>query len=99
MYARIHHMKRTTLFIDEAMERDLQALAQRKGAPVSALVRESLRRYLAEEYRRQKFSLRFLGAGRSGRKDIAERHEQLLWRDLKLHDTIPVTKNRRRKAS
>jgi predicted transcriptional regulator len=56
-------MKRTTLFIDEAMERDLHALAQRRGAPVSALVRESLRRYLAEEHRRQKFSLRFLGAG------------------------------------
>ena len=92
-------MKRTTLFIDEAMERDLHALAQRKGAPVSTLVRESLRRYLAEEHRRQKFSLRFLGAGRSGRKDIAERHEQLLWRDLKPHDTLPVTKGRRRKAS
>jgi predicted transcriptional regulator len=89
-------MKRTTIFIDEAMERDLQALAQRKGAPVSTLVRESLRRYLAEENRRQKFSLGFLGAGRSGRKDVAERHEELLWRDLKPHDTLPVTKNRRR---
>jgi predicted transcriptional regulator len=89
-------MKRTTIFIDEAMERDLHALAQRKRAPVSALVREALRRYLAEEHRRQKFSLRFLAAGRSGRKDIAERHEQLLWRDLKPHDTLPVTKGRRK---
>lgn len=92
-------MKRTSLFIDEAMERDLHALAERKGAPVSALVRESLRRYLAEKYGRQKFSLRFLGAGRGGRKDVAERHEQLLWQDLKPHDTLPVTKGRRRKAS
>jgi len=96
MYARIHHMKRTTIFIDETIERDLHALAQRRGAPVSTLVRESLQRYLAEENRRQKFSLRFLAAGRSGRKDVAERHEELLWRDLKPHGTLPVTKGRRK---
>jgi hypothetical protein len=46
-------MKRTTIFIDEAMERDRQALAQRKSAPASTLVQESLGRYLAEERRQQ----------------------------------------------
>ena len=92
-------MKRTTLFIDEGVERDLQALARRKGVPVSALMRESLSRYVAEENSRQKFTLRFLGVGHSGRKDVAERHEELLWRDLKPHDTLPAAKGRRRKAS
>jgi hypothetical protein len=92
-------MKRTTLFVDEAMEHELHALARRKGVPVAALIRESLSRYLAEENKRQKFALRFLGVGRSGRKDVAERHEELLWQDLTPHDTLPVRKGRRRKAS
>jgi hypothetical protein len=98
-YARIRHMKRTTMFIDEGLERDLQALARRKGVSVSALVRESLSRYVAEENGRQKFTLSFLGVGSSGRKDIAERHEEYLWRDLKPHETLPAAKGRRRKAS
>ena len=34
---------------------------------------------------RQKFALRFLGQGHSGRNDVAERHEELLWRDLDPH--------------
>lgn len=71
-------MKRTTLFIDEGMERDLQALARRRAVPVSELVRESLGQYLAAENQKQGFTLRFLGRGRSGRKDIAEGHEDLL---------------------
>lgn len=75
-------MKRTTLFIDEAVDHELHAVARRKGVPVSALVRESLTRYLTEQKRRHTFALRFLGRGHSGQKDIAEHHEELLWRDL-----------------
>lgn len=87
MYANIHHMKRTTLFIDEGVERDLQALARRRAVPVSSLVRESITRYLSAENRKQKLKLRFLGRGRSGRRDIAERHEEFLWRNLSPHGT------------
>ena len=75
-------MKRTTLFVEESVDHELHALARRKGVPVSALVRESLARYVTEQKRGQTFALRFLGQGRSGRKDIAERHEEFLWRDL-----------------
>ena len=82
-------MKRTTLFIDEGMERDLQALARRRAIPVAKLVRESLGQYLAAENRKQGLTLRFLGRGHSGRKDIAERHEDLLWRDLFPHAAHP----------
>jgi hypothetical protein len=92
-------MKRPTLFIDEGMEHELHGVARRKGLPVSALVRDALGRYLAAENGRQKFALRFLGVGCSGRKAVAERHEDLLWRDLKPHDTLPVTTRRRRKAT
>jgi hypothetical protein len=78
-------MRRTTLFIDEAVDQELHALARRKSVPVSALVRESLARYLAEQKRGHRFALRFLGRGHSGRKDISERQEELLWRDLHPH--------------
>ncbi len=78
-------MRRTTLFVEEAVDHEIHALARRKGVPVSALVRESLARYLAEQKRGQTFALRFLGEGHSGRKDVAERHEDLLWRDLNPH--------------
>jgi hypothetical protein len=78
-------MERTTLFVEESVDHELHAPAHRKGVPVSALVRESLARYVAEQKRSQPFTLRFLGKGRSGRKDIAERHGEFLWRDLDPH--------------
>jgi hypothetical protein len=92
LYARICHMKRTTLFVEESVDHELHALARRKGVPVSALVRESLARYVTEQRRSQTFSLQFLGRGHSGRTDVAERHEELLWRDL----DPPESKSKRR---
>jgi post-segregation antitoxin (ccd killing protein) len=85
-------MKRTTLFVEESVDQELRALARRKGVPVSALVRESLSRYVTEQKRGQKFALRFLGEGHSGRSDVAERHEELLWRDV-----VPHAGKRRKK--
>jgi hypothetical protein len=90
-------MKRTTLFIDEAVDHELHAVARRKGVPVSSLVRESLSHYLEDEKRGHKLSLRFLGRGRSGKKDIAERHEELLWRGLAPHGG-EVRRGRRRQG-
>jgi len=86
-------MKRTTLFVEESVDHELHALARRKGVPVSALVRESLARYVTEQKRSQTFALRFLGRGHSGRKDVAERHEELLWHNLGPH----VSKSRQRR--
>jgi hypothetical protein len=87
-------MKRTTLFVEESVDHELHALARRKGVPVSALVRESLARYVTEQKRSQTFTLRFLGRGHSGRKDVAEHHEELLWRDLGPH--VSKSQQRRR---
>jgi len=78
-------MRRTTLFVEESVDQELHALARRKGVPVSALVRESLAQYVDEQKCSQTFSLRFLGQGHSGQKDLAERHEEILWRDLGPH--------------
>ncbi len=73
-------MKRTTIFIDEAIERDLRAIAERDRRPVSGLVREALGSYVAR-HKMKGTKLGFVAFGRSGRQDTAEVHEELLWRD------------------
>jgi len=75
-------MKRTTIFIDESLERDLQALAERQGRSRAAVVRLALERYVKREKQKAELELGFVGIGRSGRSDIAERHEEYLWQDL-----------------
>jgi len=73
-------MKRTTIFVPEALERDLQLYARKERKPVASVVREALFEYLAA--RRDTAALpSFVGIGESGRRDIAERHEELLWND------------------
>lgn len=74
-------MKRTTIFIDEQIERELQGLARRKQWPVAAVVREAIQAYVVSETRQPLPVPGFVGTGRSGRTDIAERHEELLWKD------------------
>ncbi len=73
-------MKRTTVFLDETLERDLQAIARQEKRPVASLVREALAAYVANREPAAVPALSFVGAGASGRSDIAERHEDLLWR-------------------
>jgi predicted DNA-binding protein len=90
-------MKRTTVFMDEALDHDLHSLAGRKGVPVSQLIREALGHYLEEQSGREGFKLRFLAAGRSGRRDIAKRHENLLWRDLDPHGAQTAGKRERKR--
>ncbi len=72
-------MKRTTIFIDEAAERELEFLAQRRGEPKALLVREAIGEYLVRRREAPDTALAFVGIGRSGRSDIAERHEDLLF--------------------
>lgn len=71
-------MKRTTIFVPEPLERDLQLYARSERKPVAFVVREALVEYLAA---RQPASAlpSFVGIGQSGRSDTAERHEELLW--------------------
>jgi hypothetical protein len=71
-------MKRTTIFVPEPLERDLQLYARRENKPVAWVVREALAEYLT--MRGPKSTMpSFTGIGHSGRSDIAERHEELLW--------------------
>jgi hypothetical protein len=77
-------MKRTTIFVPEALERDLQLCARRKGLPTAAVVREALAAYLAQEQPAIELPS-FAGAFDSGFTDTAERHEELLFAHLSPH--------------
>ncbi len=68
-------MKRTTLFIDEALERDLQSIARQEKRAVASVVREALATYVASREPADTPALSFIGAGASGHSDTAERHE------------------------
>ena len=83
-------MKRTTIFIDEHLERELRAVARRQGQSVAALVREAVARYVADARGGRSPRLRFVAAGRSGRHDVAERHEELLF-----HEDVAESRTRR----
>lgn len=48
---------------------------------MAALVREAVTRLVESRNPRSGRRLSFTGVGDSGRADIAERHEELLWRD------------------
>ena len=74
-------MKRTTIFVPEPLERDLQLYARQERKPVASIVREALAEYLAA--RREPLSAlpSCVGIGESGRSDTAELHEELLWRE------------------
>jgi len=56
----------------------LKALSTEEGQSVAQLIREALTEHIARKRKNRK-PLSFVGAGRSGKRTIAERHEQLLW--------------------
>jgi len=77
-------MKRTTIFIPESLERDLQLYARRAGRPVASVVREAVEQYLTHASADAGLPS-FAGIGASGKSDGAERHEALLFRGLEPH--------------
>lgn len=70
-------MKRTTVFADEDVLRKLREIAKRESTSISEVTRKALADYVSRRRpRRSRLSL--VGVGRSGRKDVAERAEELL---------------------
>ncbi len=93
-------MKRTTIFVPESLERDLQLYARREGKPAAAVVREALTAYLARS--RSAVELpSFAGAFDSGVVDTAETHEDVLFRGLSPHGvpTVPRKRPARRRRA
>jgi predicted transcriptional regulator len=75
-------MKRTTIFLEEQLERELHALARRQGRPMAGVVREAVEQYVVSARAAHGESPRgFVALGRSGLHDTAERHEELLWKE------------------
>ena len=89
-------MKRTTIFVPEALERDLQLYARREGKPAAAVVREAVAAYIARTPGSRLPS--FAGAFDSGRSDIAGRHDELLFEDLAPHGERPSARPKRAPA-
>ncbi len=63
-------MKRTTLFVDEAILLELKGEAEREGRPMAALVREALEAYLADSRTKQRFP--FVGLFTSEQGNLRE---------------------------
>ena len=71
-------MKRTTIFADENLLNALRHIADEEGISVAEAIRQALDRFVAQRHKLKK-ELSFIGIGRSGRRDVSERFEELLW--------------------
>ena len=75
-------MKRTTISLPDELARTLEREARRRGASVSSIAREAIAERLRVGTGTQR-SLPFVGLGRSGENDTAQRAEEILseeWR-------------------
>ncbi len=68
--------QKTTVYLDTEEYRRLKLLAAVEGRPPAALIREAVSEYAARRVPRRK--AKSVGAGRSGRRDLSERAEELL---------------------
>ena len=98
-YVCIQHMKRTTVFLYESTECDLKALARQQGRPVADMIREAISDYVTREKEKSRPPLRFLGIGRSGHTDTAERHEEILAAEFAPHPVAGPARARSRTSS
>lgn len=72
-------MRRTTIFADDTLINEIKEISREENRSVAEIVREAMKTYIKQKRRRKK-ELSFIGIGNSGRRDIAERHEELLWK-------------------
>jgi hypothetical protein len=88
-------MKRTTIFIPESLERDLQLYARRERKPAASIVREAIAAYIVRGGHGSSLPS-FAGAFDSGRTDTADRHEELLFKALTTDGSKPSRPKRAR---
>ncbi len=70
-------MKRTTVFADDDLMNRLKEIAKRENCTVSEVTRKALNEFVSRRLRKRS-RLSLIGMGRSGRKDVADRSEDLL---------------------
>jgi hypothetical protein len=88
-------MKRTTIFVPPPLERDLQLYAQRENRSTASVVREALAEYLASRSPNAQLPS-FAGAFDSSRADTADRHDELVFKQLRPHGDEPPRSRLRR---
>ncbi len=74
-------MKRTTVKLPDDLDARLRHEAQRRATTVSELTRQAIEEHLGA--RRGRRNLIAAGAGRSGRRDVSERIEEILRAEVK----------------
>jgi hypothetical protein len=60
--------------------REIKEISKEENKSVAEIMREAMQNYTKQKKFKKKIS--FIRIGSSGRKDIAERHEELLWKKL-----------------
>lgn len=70
-------MKRTTIFADEELLKEIQDISKEENKSVAEVMREAMKVYIRQK-RKGARKLSFIGIGASERNDISERHEELL---------------------
>ena len=71
-------MKRTTVYLDEMTDLGLARLAKQQRRSKAELVREALQTYLEDAEKAVDTVPAWVGIGRSGVPDLAERDEEIL---------------------
>jgi metal-responsive CopG/Arc/MetJ family transcriptional regulator len=72
-------MKRTTIFAGDDLLNELKSLSAEENRSMADIVREAMEEYVKRNRKAvRRFS--FVGIGNSGRRDVAEEHERLLWK-------------------
>ena len=84
-YDSIWHMKRTTIFLPESLERQLQQFAKHHGRPVAAVVREALTKHLEAH----QVPFRMPQTFDNGETDVSERVDELAFKHFKIHGDDP----------
>jgi hypothetical protein len=74
-------MKRTTVFLDESLERRLKQRARREGKSFAQVVREAMAQYIAQPSAGPRALPSFFGIAAGGPPDLSERVDELLWKD------------------
>lgn len=74
-------MKRTTVFLDEALLKRLKQVSRSEGKSFAAVVREAVAQYVASRGLKRGKLPSIAGMGNSGRSDISSHVDDFLWTD------------------
>jgi metal-responsive CopG/Arc/MetJ family transcriptional regulator len=72
-------MKRTTIFASDDLLNEIKSVSAEENRSVADVVREAMEEYVKRKRKRAR-KVSFAGIGNSGRRDVAQEHERLLWK-------------------